>query len=55
MRKLAAWVAGLYLAALALYLPVWWALFFGGFIYLPWGATAALAFLTFSTSRGHLT
>jgi hypothetical protein len=31
MRKLAAWVAGLYLAALALYLPVWWALFFGGY------------------------
>jgi hypothetical protein len=22
-----------------------WALFFGGFIFLPWGATAALAFL----------
>jgi hypothetical protein len=30
MRKLTDWVAGLLLAALAVYLPVWWALFLGG-------------------------
>jgi hypothetical protein len=30
MQKFAAWVAALLLAALAVYLPVWWALFLGG-------------------------
>jgi hypothetical protein len=30
MRKLADWLAGLVLAALAVYLPVWWMLFLGG-------------------------
>jgi len=30
MRKLSDWLAGLVLAALAVYLPVWWMLFLGG-------------------------
>ncbi len=45
MRKLAAWVAGLYLAALALYLPVWWALFFGGY-FAPRLSSEVIALVT---------